>query len=56
MCRTDPDIGDESGTAFLFAPGAEDNALVHIEDAVVVQTVDLHLYDAFLCGKAGAAV
>lgn len=29
---------------------------VHIEDSVVVQAVDLHLYDAFLCGKAGAAV
>ena len=26
------------------------------EDSVVVQAVDLHLYDAFLCGKAGAAV
>ena len=31
-------------------------APVHIEDSVVVQAVDLHLYDAFLCGKAGAAV
>ena len=29
---------------------------VHIEDSVVVQAVDLHLYDAFLCRKAGAAV
>ena len=27
-----------------------------IEDTVVVQEVDLHLYDAFLWGKAGAAV
>ena len=27
-----------------------------IEDTVVVQAVDLHAYDAFLCGKAGAAV
>jgi hypothetical protein len=31
-------------------------APVYIEDSVVVQAVDLHLYDAFLCGKAGAAV
>ena len=31
-------------------------APVHIEDTVVVQAVDLHAYDAFLCGKAGAAV
>ena len=29
---------------------------VHIEDTVVVQAVDLHVYDTFLCGKAGAAV
>lgn len=29
---------------------------VQIEDTVVVQTVDLHAYDAFLCGKAGAVV
>ena len=28
---------------------------VHIDDSVVVQAVDLHLYDAFLCGKVGAA-
>ena len=28
----------------------------HIEDSVVVQAVALHLYDAFLCRKAGAAV
>jgi len=27
-----------------------------IEDTVVVQAVDLHIYDTFLCGKAGAAV
>lgn len=27
-----------------------------IEDTVVVQAVDLHAYDAFLCGKAGAVV
>lgn len=27
-----------------------------IEDTVLVQTVDLHVYDAFLCGKAGTAV
>ena len=31
-------------------------APVHIEDTVVVQAVDLHAYDAFLCGKAGATV
>ena len=31
-------------------------APVQIEDAVVVQAVDLHAYDTFLCGKAGAAV
>ena len=31
-------------------------APVRIEDTVVVQAVDLHAYDAFLCGKAGAAV
>lgn len=27
-----------------------------IQDTVVVQEVDLHLYDAFLRGKVGAAV
>lgn len=27
-----------------------------IEDTVVVQAVDLLAYDAFLCGKAGAAL
>ena len=27
-----------------------------IEDTVVVQAVDLHVYDTFLCGKAGAVV
>ena len=31
-------------------------ASVQIEDTVVVQAVDLHAYDAFLCGKAGAVV
>ena len=31
-------------------------APVQIEDTVVVQAVDLHAYDAFLCEKAGAAV
>lgn len=31
-------------------------APVQIEDVVVVQAVDLHAYDAFLCGKAGAVV
>ena len=31
-------------------------APVQIEDTVVVQAVDLHAYDAFLCGRAGAAV
>ena len=29
---------------------------VEIQDTVIVQTVDLHLYDAFLHGKAGAAL
>ena len=29
---------------------------VRIEDTVVVQTVDLQAYDAFLYGKAGTAV
>lgn len=29
---------------------------VQIEDTVLVQTVDLHMYDAFLAGKAWAAV
>lgn len=32
------------------------DAPVQIEDTVLVQTVDLHMYDAFLSGKAGAAV
>ena len=31
-------------------------APAQIEDTVVVQAVDLHVYDAFLRGKAGAAV
>ena len=31
-------------------------APVQIEDTVVVQAVDLHTYDEFLCGKVGAAV
>lgn len=31
-------------------------APAQIEDTVVVQAVDLHAYDAFLCGKAGAVV
>ena len=31
-------------------------APVQIEDTVVVQAVDLHAYDAFLFGKAGAVV
>ena len=29
---------------------------IQIEDTVLVQAVDLHMYDAFLAGKAGAAV
>ena len=29
---------------------------IQIEDTVLVQTVDLHMYDAFLAGKAGTAV
>ena len=40
----------------IMAEASCHNAPVHIEDAVVVQAVDLHLYDAFLCRKAGAAV
>lgn len=32
------------------------HAIPEIEDSVLVQTVDLHLYDAFLRKKAGAAV
>ena len=32
------------------------NAPVQIEDIIVVQTVDLHVYDTFLRGKAGAAI
>lgn len=31
-------------------------APARIEDTVVVQAVDLHVYDAFLCGKASATV
>ena len=31
-------------------------APVQIQDTVVVQAVDLHTYDAFLYGKAGAGV
>ena len=31
-------------------------ASAQIQDTVVVQEVDLHLYDTFLCGKVGAAV
>lgn len=31
-------------------------ASAQIQDTVVVQEVDLHLYDAFLCGKVGALV
>lgn len=31
-------------------------APVEIQDTVVVQAVDLHLYDAFIHGKAGAAL
>ena len=32
------------------------NAPIQIEDTVVVQAVDLHVYDTFLRGKAGTAV
>ena len=40
----------------IMAEAACHIAPARIEDAVVVQAVDLHIYDAFLCGKAGAAV
>lgn len=29
---------------------------VEIQDTVIVQAVDLHLYDAFIYGKVGAAL
>lgn len=29
---------------------------IHIEDPVVVRSVDLHAYDTFLFGKAGDAI
>lgn len=32
------------------------HTIPEIEDTVSVQAVNLHVYDAFLCGKAGAAV
>ena len=35
---------------------ASGHTVPDIEDAVLVQSVDLHLYDAFLLGKAGASV
>ena len=40
----------------IMTDGCFHAAPVQIEDTVVVQAVDLHAYDAFLCGKAGAAV
>ena len=36
------------------APNHVDSA--EIQDTVIVQAVDLHLYDAFIHGKAGAAL
>lgn len=47
--------GDEDYEAVMTEASCH-AAPVHIEDSVVVQAVDLHMYDAFLCGKAGAAV
>ena len=32
------------------------DAPAQIEDTVIVQAVDLHMYDAFLAGKAEGAV
>ena len=40
----------------IMAESAFHTAPVHIEDTVIVQAVDLHVYDTFLRGKAGAAV
>ena len=40
----------------IMAESDSHSAPVHIEDTVVVQTVDLQAYDAFLQGKAGAAI
>ena len=40
----------------IMAESASHVAPVHIEDTVVVQAVDLQVYDAFLREKAGAAV
>ena len=40
----------------IMAEAAYHIAPARIEDTVVVQAVDLHIYDTFLCGKAGAAV
>ena len=40
----------------IMAESDSHGAPVHIEDTVVVQTVDLQAYDAFLQGKAGAAI
>lgn len=40
----------------IMAEAASHIAPVQIEDTVVVQAVDLHIYDTFLCGKAGAAL
>lgn len=44
----DPDV--------IMAESSHHTVPVHIEDAVVVQTVDLQIYDSFLHRKAGAAV
>ena len=48
-CRNEDCETIMSETACHIAPAK-------IEDTVVVQAVDLHVYDTFLCGKAGAAV
>ena len=40
----------------IMAESASHAAPAHIEDTIVVQAVDLQVYDTFLRGKAGAAV
>ena len=40
----------------FYAQLCYNGAPIRIEDTVVVQAVDLHVYDTFLRGKAGAAV
>lgn len=48
-CKEDSVETIMNNTPFHVAPSK-------IEDTVLVQAVDLHVYDAFLSGKAGAAV